>query len=151
MQTSGKKRRQKSIVDVEVQGAILRRISVHWLLFFIGNSLALLMWVKLFELPDLPWKEVAAECLRRYFPFFLVSLVMLPAFVWDTLKLTTRFAGPIHRLRTALKRVASGEKIKPIKFRHGDFWNEIANNFNRAVGAVDPAHTAEAATQAKSQ
>lgn len=151
MQTSGKKRRQKSIVDVEVQGAVLRKVALHWLLFFVGNTLALLAWVKLFEMPDSPWNEVVSECFRRYFPFFLVSIVMLPAFIWDTIKLTTRFAGPIHRLRTALKQVASGEKIKPIKFRHGDFWNEIANNFNRAVGAVDQTHAADAATQTKSR
>lgn len=120
----------------------MRRVSLHWLLFFVGNSVALLMWVKLFEMPDEPWMEVFQTAFRRYLPFIICSTLLLPAFVWDTVKLTTRFAGPIYRLRSALKQVASGERIKPIHFRHGDFWNEIATNFNRVVGAVDNSKSA---------
>lgn len=143
LNTPTKRRRQK-IVDLEVQGAMLRKIAVHWGLFFVCNTLALLIWIKMFEMPDQTWGTIANECLRRYFPFVLVTSVLFPAFLLDTLKFTSRFAGPIYRLREALRQAAAGEVVKPVSFRSQDYWSEIATNFNRVAGLVD--HTKSDAT-----
>jgi hypothetical protein len=125
-----KKKRRTTIFDPEVQGSVIRKITIHWIIFFGCNVLALLIWVRLFEQPDASWKQTFADTVRRFLPFFVVTLALIPAFVWDTLKLTSRFAGPILRLREALAEAGKGRTVPPLKFRDNDFWQEMAHNFN---------------------
>ena len=123
------KRRQK-LVDPEVQGGVLRKIAIHWVLFFICNALAMMIWIRLFEQPDADWGQTLGDTLLRFLPFFIITMALIPAFVWDTLKLTNRFAGPILRLRSALADASAGRAVSPLHFRNNDFWQEIAENFN---------------------
>lgn len=125
-----RKKRRTTIFDPEVQGSIIRKITMHWIIFFACNVLALLIWVRLFEQPDSSWEQTFSEAVRRFLPFFVVTFVLIPAFIWDTLKLTHRFAGPILRLREALVEAGKGRSVPPLRFRDDDFWQEMASNFN---------------------
>ena len=125
--------RSRSLVDNEVQGGLLRKMTVHWVIFFICNAVALAIWLRLFERPDVGWGETFAETGKRFLPFFVVTLALIPAFVWDTIKLSNRFAGPIMRLRSSLADLRSGRKVQPLHFRTNDYWQEIAENFNAVV------------------
>ncbi len=126
-------KRTKTLVDPEVQGSVLRKITIHWILFFICNAIALMIWIRLFEQPDADWGQTFGDTLRRFLPFFVITAALIPAFVWDTLKLTNRFAGPIMRLRSALRDAGAGHQVKPLHFRGSDFWQEIAQNFNKLL------------------
>ncbi len=131
------KRRFRALIDPEVQGGILRKIAIHWTLFFICNAIALTLWIRLFEQPDANWTQTIEDTFRRFLPFFIITMALIPAFVWDTLKLTNRFAGPIHRLRIALADASSGRTVAPLHFRTNDFWKEIAQNFNSVIQRCD--------------
>ena len=80
--------------------------------------------------PDASWGQTFLDTVRRFLPFFVVTLALIPAFIWDTLKLTNRFAGPILRLREALAEAGQGNTVPPLRFRDNDFWQEMASNFN---------------------
>lgn len=123
-------KRRHHLVDPEVQGSVLRKIATHWIVFFVCNVLALTIWIRLFEQPDAKWGQTFGDTIRRFMPFFVITLALIPAFVWDTLKLTNRFAGPILRLRRALADASVGKAVTPLHFRTNDFWSEIAANFN---------------------
>lgn len=131
------KKRKKTLVDAEVQGGILRKIAVHWAMFFLCNAMALMIWIRLFEQPDADWGQTLADTFRRFLPFFVITIALIPAFVWDTMKLTNRFAGPILRLRNAMAEINAGRSIAPIKFRSNDFWQELAPSFNQLVGRLN--------------
>lgn len=133
MAKSHNKRRRQSLVDSEVQGSLLRKLAFHWCIFFIANTLALMIWIRMFEHPEHGWGETFLDSLRRFLPFYIVSLALIPGFIWDTLQLTHRFAGPILRLRSALADAAKGREVEPLHFRDSDFWGEIAENFNAAL------------------
>jgi hypothetical protein len=126
-------KRRKALIDPEVQGGILKKIAIHWVLFFICNAIALTIWIRLFEQPDADWTQTLGDTVRRFLPFFVITLALIPAFVWDTLKLTNRFAGPIHRLRCALADASAGRAVTPLQFRSNDYWKEIAQNFNTVM------------------
>jgi len=132
MSTTTTKRR-KTLIDREVQGGVLKKVAIHWVLFFICNAIALTIWIRLFEQPDADWGQTFGDTLRRFLPFFVITLALIPAFVWDTLKLTNRFAGPIYRLRTALADANAGRAVAPLQFRTNDYWKEIAQNFNAVI------------------
>ena len=130
-------KRRRALVDPEVQGGVLRKIALHWVLFFICNALAMMIWIRLFEQPDANWGQTIGDTLLRFLPFFIITMALIPAFVWDTLKLTNRFAGPILRLRSALADASAGRAVSPLHFRTNDFWQEIAENFNSVMRRHD--------------
>lgn len=136
-------RRNRSFVDPEVQGGLLKKIAVHWSLLFIVNTLALVIWVRMFEQPDTSWAATFGDCVRRFLPFFVISILLIPAFVWDTLKITNRFAGPALRLRAALSDAAQGREVEPLSFRNNDFWQEIAEDFNGLISKKRETSNAE--------
>jgi hypothetical protein len=133
MTKAAHKKRRKTLVDPEVQGGILRKIAFHWAMFFVCNATALMIWIRLFEQPDAEWGQTMADTFRRFLPFFVITIALIPAFVWDTMKLTNRFAGPILRLRNALAEANSGRAVAPLRFRSNDFWQEIATSFNQLM------------------
>lgn len=126
-----RRERSTTVVDRAVQYGVVKKIAFHWVIFFVCNSVALLLWLRLFEHPDLTWQHSFEDCVRRFMPFFLISLALIPAFVLDTLKLTNRFAGPIMRLRTEITNAAEGRPVTKLSFRTNDFWRDVADSFNR--------------------
>ena len=78
----------------------------------------------------------------RHSPTVLAVLVLAPIFLRDLCKLTNRFAGPLVRLRRAMKDLADGREVAPIHFREGDFWQDLADDFNRAAERVQSVETA---------
>jgi hypothetical protein len=149
--TSTTSKRRKALVDPEVQGGILRRIAIHWGLFFICNAMALMIWIRFYEQPDADWGQTFGDTLRRFLPFFIITMALIPAFVWDTLKLTNRFAGPILRLRSALMDASEGRAVAPLHFRTNDFWQEIAHNFNSVIERCSPPDTTAAEHRADTE
>jgi nitrogen fixation/metabolism regulation signal transduction histidine kinase len=54
----------------------------------------------------------------------------------DFVQFTNRFAGPVLRLRAAMRQVARGEAAPPLSFRDDDFWQELAADFNRIAARL---------------
>jgi hypothetical protein len=67
---------------------------------------------------------------EKYGLLAVVLAVLSPVFIYDSIKLSNRFAGPMISFRTALRALAKGEEIGQLRFRRGDFWPEFANDLN---------------------
>jgi len=129
-------RRQKKYIDSCVQGALTRRIILHWLMFLaVGSLVAFILQV--LSNPFRPLSEHARDMWWTHGPFLLVLLFLLPVFVVDTIKLSHRFAGPIYALRRALREIALGEKPRRLKFRKHDFWHGLADEYNAVLVKFD--------------
>ena len=124
-------RRKKQFVDRAVQGALARRIILHWLLFFTMAFFVFPLW-KLLSSGDLsrPFAELMLRSWAETAPVLFVLVAMIPIFVWDTMTLSHRFAGPVYRFHKAIRDLAAGEEVPPIKLRKGDFWKNVAEDFN---------------------
>ncbi|TWT86834.1 hypothetical protein Mal64_36640 [Pseudobythopirellula maris] len=125
-------RRKIEFVDREVQGALARRLIGHWFLFLavVASVAFLLRWM---SDPFKPVGEHAVEAWWSYGPMLLAIACLAPAFIYDSIRLSNRFAGPIYRLRTATHKLAEGGAPEKIEFRGADFWQELAVDFNRVV------------------
>jgi hypothetical protein len=138
-------KRSKAYVDKSVQYALAKRVVLHWVLFVFAAVAITSVLQFLTENPFQSWSELARSVINRYGLFLLVLFVMVPAFVWDTVKLSHRFAGPMLRFRVAVSDLADGRKCKPIEFRTNDFWGDLAADFNRIITRTENLghHTAD--------
>ena len=79
------------------------------------------------------------------YPVFLLSIIasvlVMPFVLFDFVRLSNRFAGPMFRLRRCMQDLADGKRVEPIHFRDGDFWQEIADAFNGILARMDAART----------
>jgi len=104
-----RKRKQK-YVDTHVQGALLRRILMHWVVFFLVSGMTLALMMALVGDPALGMVERITSQTGMFTLLSLVMLALLPVFMLDTTRFSNRFVGPIGRLR-----------------RHPDEFNTVAD------------------------
>jgi hypothetical protein len=139
---ANREQRKTYLVDREVQGYLLIRGGCYWLLSIaVVGALNVVGWVYLAPGVD------ALVKIRGTLPSFLgvfaivvaSSLIVLPVLLYDLVKYTNRFAGPVHRLQRALQDVAAGRVVSPLTFREGDYWHELATSFNGIVARLEVA------------
>ena len=121
--------RKKQFIDSNVQGALTRRIIFHWLIFMLVTSVTAFVIQVLAD----PFRGLTSHMQDLWWvqgPFLLVMVFLLPVFVMDAIKLSHRFVGPIFSLRRAIRGVAKGEPARKLKFREGDFWQDLAEDYN---------------------
>lgn len=132
---TNKVRRRKKFIDRDVQGALVIRLATHWFSFLlVGTAVSLVL--QFLTDPFRPVSQHFNAFLHNQAGFVMVMLCMTPIFLYDTVKLSHRFAGPILRLRRALNELAHGDQVERVKFRPGDFWMEIADEFNSVLDRI---------------
>lgn len=134
-------KRKRILVDPEVQWAVVARIMLHWMvllvcLITIGAMVYILAGTNGSSFGEAFWSAVKSQRAVAG-----VMFVLVPVFIRDTMKLSNRFAGPMFRIRTELKRMAAGETHRPIAFRQGDFWLEAAADFNVVAKEIESLKT----------
>lgn len=134
------KQRTTHFVDRSVQGALARRVLVHWILFLVTSVVSVTIMQILLGDPNRSVLDHVSAAASRYALFSIVLLALLPAFILDTVRLSNRFAGPICRLRTAFRQVAQGEPHEPLKFRGKDFWKDVADDYNAMMERLTADH-----------
>ncbi|MEM7560534.1 MAG: hypothetical protein AAF394_15535 [Planctomycetota bacterium] len=142
--------RGRIYVDKKVQGALARRIVVHWCIFFVVCMLCLFAMEFFVGDPALGVGGHLAAVWQKYAFFVLVMLAIVPSFVYDSLKLSNKFAGPMVRLRHGIQKITRGEEVGTLKFRKGDFWGDVADEFNEMRTSIEAAK-ARAATEAAAE
>jgi hypothetical protein len=124
--------RQKKFIDSKIQGALVCRIILHWFVFLAVASLGAFI-LQVITNPFQPIAEHARQVWWTHGPFFLVMACLLPAFVYDTVKLSHRFTGPIYRLQQTIRSIIAGGPASRLKFRENDYWQGLAIDFNTMI------------------
>lgn len=126
--------RRRYYVDRKVQYDLIKRFILHWLLFVGLSCLALTFWKSLIR-PDFDrsLSQHLADLSTNLLVLVVTFVTLLPYFVFDALRLTNRFAGPMVRLHRTIRAAANGEQVEPIRFRDGDYWQDIAEDFSAMV------------------
>lgn len=121
--------RKSDLVDPKVQGALAKRLVSHWIVF-IAAAAVIAFAMQWMSNPFLPIREHAVQAWWTHGPLLLVLLCLLPVFVFDAIKFSHRFAGPVFRLRQITSRLASGQSTERVEFRGTDFWRDLAQDLN---------------------
>jgi hypothetical protein len=140
-------KRRRVFVDSRVQGALLRRMAIYWIVFLGAFLLQFTFWSVCMD-PLRPLSETIDDVGRRTLPAVLASAWLLPVVLYDLVKMSNRFVGPVVRLRTALGELAAGKETRDIEFRDNDHWREIAVGFNSLNARLKSAEQRLAALKA---
>ncbi|MGQ9605581.1 MAG: hypothetical protein ACUVTW_05230 [Thermogutta sp.] len=127
--------RNRLFVDPEVQAALLLRIVTYWMVCLAAVALMLLCR-QIIAGPPRPVFAHLEDLWFRFGPPFFASLVVLPLILLDIIRMSNRFSGPLIRLRRAMRALARGETVPPLRFRQGDFWKNFADEFNAVAERV---------------
>jgi len=138
-----KRMRKKLFVDPKVQGALVMRVVLYWIVCIITITLMLLCW-RIVTGPARMFYTHFDDMWFHFGPALIASFLLLPLVIVDIIRLSNRFAGPLLRLRRSMRALARGDHVEPIHFRKGDFWHEFAEEFNAMVLRVQARdHAAE--------
>lgn len=130
--------RKQNYIDSSVQGALLRRIVLHWVLYFIVAGLAIVSLQAMLSGPS--GEPLMKRVLHEINNFTLVGLILVcifPAFLLDTVRFSNRFVGPVGRLRRYLRQLGQDGDTDRLSFRGNDFWAEMAEEFNVVAERFD--------------
>ena len=128
--------RKQHYIDTHVQGALLRRICAHWLVFFFVSAFAIILLQTLLGDPSKTLMERLRFETGEFMFMGIVMLAVFPAFLLDTIRFSNRFVGPIARVRRYLRQLRDGE-TSHCSFRNHDFWSELATEFNAVADLVE--------------
>jgi methyl-accepting chemotaxis protein len=129
-------KRKQLFVDPQVQGALVARIVGYWLSCLLTVIVMVVNWRIVTE-SDKLWHQQLADIWRSMGPAFVVALVLLPIALYDIVRLSNRVVGPLVRLRAGLRALARGERLQAIRFRDGDFFGELAEEFNAVLARLE--------------
>ena len=129
-------RRHQLFVDPKVQGALMLRTVIYWLFCLFTLVLMLVAW-RMLTGPAQPFAAHLSDTWKNYWPAMVASFFLLPVLVIDSVQLSNHFAGPMFRLRRAMKQLADGEPVTAVHFREDDYWREFAEDFNRVAARVE--------------
>jgi hypothetical protein len=121
--------RRRLFIDRPIQTALLLRATSYWAVCLLVQVLMIVFFAVVTSSPDSFYARL--DALWTHLQLSLVAAaVVLPLLLLDIVKLSHRWVGPIFRLRTSLQALSRGEPVTPIRFREGDFWQELAGDFN---------------------
>lgn len=131
--------RVRSFVDRNVQGRLLRLFIRSWVLSILAvGGLTVIGW--LYITPGISGFVGPNSFVVTVLPMVLIamgaSLCVLPLLLWDMVRASHRFAGPLFRFRRHLREAADGGPLVPLHFRDGDDWPDLAEAFNDLIARI---------------
>lgn len=121
--------RRQFVVNWTVQSGYAANVLVRWaaLMAVVGCCTVL---VQTFACAALNPMETSYTLRTSISSFVCISLILSPVLVWDSIKMSHRFVGPLVRMKNVIRGIAEG-KYQTIKLRETDYWHDIADELNR--------------------
>lgn len=121
--------RQRVWVDRRVQGVLIGRVFIYWLLalIYFGASIICSQW---WQNPDWSMSEHSLTFAEQVWPWLPSIVLLLPLVLFDIVRLSHQFAGPVFRLRSHLDNLQADTSTSPLAFRDGDYWQELVAPIN---------------------
>lgn len=128
-------KRKRIYVDRHVQGGIVLRLVVLWIA---STALATGLWfvMQFFANPTDGFESYLENARLHVVPLVLAFAVTMPIAILQLLRFTHRFAGPVVRLRRMMRELADGQEVPTLNFREGDYWLDLADEFNRIATSL---------------
>ena len=127
--------RKQLLVNRQLQGMLILRTIGYWLacVMLIVMPMAV---VKTWQNPDVLIFRHLSDTFFEHVTVLMLASLLLPLAIYDMLRASNRIAGPVYRLKRELGRLADGKPVSEIAFRPGDYWQDVAEEFNRLAARI---------------
>jgi hypothetical protein len=118
-------------IDNCVQGALVIRVFIYAgcvALYAVFSNLVFMTY----DQPQATLLENLTSLFAQNWMWMPGIVLLLPLIAFDVVKLSHQFAGPIYHLRKHLSDFFEDEEkvCRPLRFRTGDFWHDLAEAIN---------------------
>jgi methyl-accepting chemotaxis protein len=127
--------RKKIWIDT-FQTRLFLRMAGYWLIYQVTLWNLVFVWRLLHDGPGNLLEQYGRFCLD-YAPVLVGCLALLPILAWDAVKFAHRLVGPVYSFRKALRALAAGDAVRPVKLRQDDFLTEMRDDFNTMLEAFE--------------
>ncbi len=134
---SRNRKRTKLFVDSKVQGVLVRQLVCHWVVASFVVFVFLLIMQILSSPVKLPVSTHVADLFSKYGVLLVAVVAMFPVFMYDSIKLSNRIAGPMVSFRNSLTDLANGKAISKLHFRERDFWGDLGEQLNQVADRMN--------------
>lgn len=138
-------RRHRVLIDLPVQLGMALRLVALWLATMaVASLIAVLM-----QFYSDPQSGLLNHLLdpKNWVVNIVALVVTLPIAVLYLFRFSHRFAGPVFRLRKEMRKLAEEGSAPPLKFRQGDYWRDMADEFNALAERLARSEAARNADQ----
>ncbi len=121
--------RQQVWVDKRVQGVLVGRVVLYWFcaLLYVGVGSACFQYN---QNPEWTLAKHAQVLFGQIWPWLPTAIMLLPLAIYDVVRLSNLFAGPVFRLRKQFAALREDIACPPLLFREEDYWSDLAAPIN---------------------
>lgn len=121
--------RQQVWVDKGVQGILVGRVILYWTcaLLYVGIGSACFQYN---QNPEWTLAKHSQVLFGQIWPWLPTAIILLPLAMYDVVRLSSLFAGPIYRLRKHFAALRQDIACAPLIFREEDHWRDLAAPIN---------------------
>ena len=133
-------KRKRLLVDPAFQFRVMGRMLCYFVLFVVVvvHIAFLFEFMLVFASPRLPEGGVGGiylNYLDQQKRLLAMLLFVSPVLLYDLLKFSNRFAGPLYRCRKVMQQMARGEAVPEFKPRKKDLMADLFEDFNTLIKA----------------
>lgn len=137
--TRKRERRRRNLIDKRTQFGIAKGLCLFWLtgvLVVICFPLfAMAVYGTLIALK--PADEVFRSILDAAWYPLAISILVIPASVWYSIRFSNRIAGPVFHVKREMRKFSEGDAPRPVSLREGDFFVELAETWNACIARFE--------------
>lgn len=121
--------RQQVWVDRSVQGVLVGRVILYWFcaVLYVGLGSACFQY---YQNPELTVATHFRRLFGQMWPWLPSAIMLLPLAIYDVVRLSNMFAGPVCRLRKHFAALRKDIACAQLVFREDDYWRDLAAPIN---------------------
>jgi len=123
-----KQKRKLFLVNKQIQIGLAMRFIAYWAAIWLLVFIFPIFTQLFFE--SVTFSQIARQLIFEYWFPMTVSLLVIPAVIWDSIRFSHRFTGPILRIERGLNELRDGVRMEPIRLRKGDYCEELGQSVN---------------------
>lgn len=143
MATDNSKLRKRLFVNRAIQGRLLGRTALYWVLYHAVLWMAMFFYryaehrgAVMAGAEPRSFSDIYGEFVHDHHSMWLCSFAILPIVLWDLLKFSHRVVGPLVRFQRTLERLIAGETVQEVRLRDGDLLMDLQDSFNQYLASL---------------
>lgn len=135
--------RNRLFVNREIQGRLLARTALYWVLYHGVLWMGMFMYryaehrgAVLAGAEPRPFSTLYGQFVTEHFSMWVCAIAILPIVLWDLLKFSHRVVGPLVRFQRTIESLTAGKQVNEVRLRNGDLLFDLQTTFNQYLTSL---------------